>query len=554
MQMELRRYLEILSAYRWHLCVIPIVAALIGFAASFATSPRFVATATVQIIPAEIEPRTLTLRSQDGPPALALGLQDPTELLSREIVEGLASREVTERIAAGLNLGTPPAPAGLQALKAWLSGAVADAWAWLNHGYVARLEGDGALLAAIRGAVQARLVQGSYYMKISATWGDPATAARIANASVDAFVAHRQGVAAAAAIERRQFLEARVQEARQRVDQARAAVLAHGSGSDIVTADSLRAAVAALEEARASGRQNESALADARRREATAAQQLQAIPLEARTIQEAESTARPRPTAEVVTTGPNPVYQALQERRLGLRQEVVALEARRGVGDSGQQASTDSALTEARQRLAEVERQLAATDPRERSVQTVVTQGDDSSTTTRTTTPNPVYLALHERLLGLRQDVAALEARQGHLQAQVGAREAELRALAGRDSRLAALSQDLTLAGDAYSRRAGEWYDALIEESRPVNLIRMIDPARAPLYPSGPLRVLWLAVGALAGLAATAALIFIRSATDLSVHTAAEVEAALDLRLLSIVPVARATWPTRLLGSRREDR
>ena len=117
------------------------------------------------------------------------------------------------------------------------------------------------------------------------------------------------------------------------------------------------------------------------------------------------------------------------------------------------------------------------------------------------------------------------------------------------------MNQELVLASDTYSRRTADWYNALLEEARPVALIRLINPASAPVYPAYPIKIFWALIGAAAGLAVAVVLVFMRYNTDISLRTSAEAEAALALPLLALVPAARnGTIKSKLNGARRGAR
>jgi uncharacterized protein involved in exopolysaccharide biosynthesis len=536
--MELRRYLAIVAPYRWLLVSVPLIAAVVAFAATYAVKPRFVSVAVVQLIPEEIEPQTINLRSQDGPSTVALGLRDPTELLAQGIIENLGSREVAQIIVDDRGLTPGPPPTGWDATKAAVRSALQDVWTWLRFGYVARPSDEAALVEAVGGAIRANVVPGSYYMQLSATWDDPETAADLANASVRALLTHSRRVAARAAAERRHFIETQMAEVKQRVDAARRSLLAYSSANAVVAAESIRAALATYEAGLAAQRENERALAEARQRQAVVLEQLAGADPTVQTVQTAEGSLTPDQAA-IRATVPNPAYQALQTRIADLRQEVGGLEAGLDGAPADQRADRDRALAEAKQRLTVAEQQLRAISPTIQTVQTVDSATSRSSTTTRTTAPSLLHQTLQDQAYALQQEVAALEVRQSQLAQEVRGHDQVLRQLTARDGQLAALGQELSLASEAYSRRTAQWYDALFEEARPITQIRLVDPAIAPLYPAYPVKITWALIGAATGLVLVIVLIFLRHAADVSVRSSADAEAALDLPLLTVLPTPR---------------
>jgi uncharacterized protein involved in exopolysaccharide biosynthesis len=550
--MELRKYLGILSAYRWPLILIPVIATLVALGATYVISPRYVGTAVVQLIPEEIEPRTVTLRSQDGPSNVAIGLKDPTELLSQSIIESLSSHDVAAHVTDELKLNELPAPQGWNAFKSQVRQLLDDAWALLRYGYVAHKPREEATVDRVGQSLEAQLVRGSYYMEIYATWRDPETASSMANAAVQAVLQHARQVASASAAEQRKFLETQRLEAKKQVDTARTALLDYSSSNKIVSGVSVGSALVALDQARAALRQNELALIDAHQRLAQARQQSDAIPPDVATQLTSE---QPGPSSSMTsqTTSPNPVYQSLQDRVATLAQDVAALETRQGQAGSGSQ--DDLALAEARRRLDEGQQQLSATSATIEIVQHSSSQSEAQRREETTSSPNPIFQSTQRDALILEQEVAGLNSRSGQLQADVKAREQDVQNLTLSDGRLQALSQELALASDAYSRRTTEWYNALLEEARPVAPIRLINPASVPVYPAYPIKIFWALIGAAAGLAVAVVLVFMRYNTDISLRTSAEAEAALGLPLLALAPAPRnGTVKSKLNGARRGAR
>jgi uncharacterized protein involved in exopolysaccharide biosynthesis len=606
--MELRTYFSIMWAYRWPLIIIPLLAALVGLGATYVVSPRFVGETTVQLLPEEIEPRTVTLRSPDGPGTVALGLRDPTELLAQGVVESLSSREVAEYIVDELDLQMGEPETAWEAFKSWVRTLRDDVWNYVRYGYVVRDEDEDVMVFAVQRSLDADLVSSSYHMHIRSRWRDPETATRIANAAVGAVIRQSQRIASESAEEQRIFLDEQRLAARDRVNRARDEVLAYSANNQVVAGQSLAVAVNALEEARTQARQNEIARTLAVRQLDVARQQIEEVAAElVSTTTTNESSSQQAPQTSTITEQsimPNPVYQSLQESTATLAQDVVRLETLHGQMDNEVDAQAVLQMEEAQRQLAEVERQIAEEDiPRymrdsleaqaldlrsqiavigsrtdeqahlrrveierdlaaarlelgkaeeqlvgtdatvtnrvTRTSENLATYSSQSNRQQNTTEPNPVYLSIQQDILSLEQRVQSLDQQQDELAAQVRAREQELRDLTASDTQLAALNQELELASNEYSRRTADWYAAIIEESRPVTPLRVVDPATPPNYPSRPIKILWTGIGAAAGLAVAVVLVFVLHTTDLSLHTASEAESALRMPLLAVVPVRR---------------
>jgi uncharacterized protein involved in exopolysaccharide biosynthesis len=432
--MELRRYVQIMLLYRWQLILIPVVAALVGLAATYAMSRRYVGVATVQLLPNEVEPRAMTFRDQDGaaggPGPVAIGLRDPTELLAHGVAEQLASRDVAKSISDQLGLEQLPAPQGWDAVRAWVRARLQDVWALLRYGYAVQKPKSEATLDSVQNALRVLPVRGSYYLKVQATWADPKVASDMANAAAQAVLERGRQLARASAAERRQFLEQQLTEARARMESARVALLQYSQSADVSPGgESVRAAVNTLEGARAQLRESGLALAEAKRRQQATAQELAA--------QSARSGQQ--------GTTPNPAHTAMQEQVASLQQEVAALERRSPRAAVDAQISVDAALAEARTRLAQAESALAQAQPEMVTTQTQTTESSGPGTTTsttRATVANPAHSALVEHVAALQQEVVALELRSGRVSEE--ARRERERALADARGRLSEVNRQIS--------------------------------------------------------------------------------------------------------------
>jgi polysaccharide biosynthesis transport protein len=88
------------------------------------------------------------------------------------------------------------------------------------------------------------------------------------------------------------------------------------------------------------------------------------------------------------------------------------------------------------------------------------------------------------------------------------------------------------------------------QESFPISEARVISPAAPPLSKSKPKNALVLAIGLFGGIALGAALGFVRDSMDRVFRTSAQIEAALQLPCLSLVPLLKAPEQKPLVPGR----
>lgn len=114
---------------------------------------------------------------------------DPSNILTQTHVERILSRPTATRAvqivlaeAAGEGV-TPPEPS----FGARVSAFIWRTWATLNYGRVEPVGEEAQLINSLLENLEIEIVEGSYILRIEASWEDPVIAAMIANAVVDAY-------------------------------------------------------------------------------------------------------------------------------------------------------------------------------------------------------------------------------------------------------------------------------------------------------------------------------------------------------------------------------
>jgi len=183
-----------------------------------------------------------------------------------------------------------------------------------------------------------------------------------------------------------------------------------------------------------------------------------------------------------------------------------------GISDVAEQLRLSAASQESlRQQLRESQVKLKAlTAERETLRRTLSSiQKEDSTTTTLTTGrststqknigPSRVYQDLTTNSANLEAQIASESARSAALTEVLDQLKAG--SLSAQEARLRDLELKLSAANDAYRRVRGDYDDAIVNSAQGAIELSQVDTAGVPLYPSGPLRYLFLLVGLLLGLA-----------------------------------------------------
>ncbi len=181
-----------------------------------------------------------------------------------------------------------------------------------------------------------------------------------------------------------------------------------------------------------------------------------------------------------------------------------------GISDVAEQLRLSAGSQESlRQQLRESEVKLRALTAERDTLKRTLSgiQKEDSSTTTLTTGrststqknigPSKVYQDLTTSSANLEAQIASEDARRTALTEVLD----QLKAgnLSAHEARLRDLELKLGAASDAYRRVRGDYDEAIVNSAQGAIELSQVDSAGVPLYPSGPLRYLFLLVGLLTG-------------------------------------------------------
>jgi uncharacterized protein involved in exopolysaccharide biosynthesis len=170
-------------------------------------------------------------------------------------------------------------------------------------------------------------------------------------------------------------------------------------------------------------------------------------------------------------------------------------------------ADNDVQLAAARAELSELKRQMGQVSTTDSNSSTIET--GRSTTTLTTTNGSTVYAQLRAQVATASGEVASLQAKHEALVAEMTDGEHSAN-LPPKEAKLKNLELQLAAANDAYKvvRTA---YDQSVTDSQNGTLeLSQVDRAGPPLYPSSPLRYLFLLIGLLVGVTGGVGLAYLR--------------------------------------------
>jgi polysaccharide biosynthesis transport protein len=149
---------------------------------------------------------------------------------------------------------------------------------------------------------------------------------------------------------------------------------------------------------------------------------------------------------------------------------------------------------------------------------------------------------LNGQLRAADAEIRERAAEQNRLQSQLNFHRSRLELSPATEQELATLTQEYNVAKDNYQAIANEQLSSQMAEDldrkQKTMLFRVLDPAKQPEKPYKPNRRALALFGLLAGLGAGFGIAFYREFTDESLRTEKDVETALGLEVLAIIPQA----------------
>ncbi len=157
-----------------------------------------------------------------------------------------------------------------------------------------------------------------------------------------------------------------------------------------------------------------------------------------------------------------------------------------------------------------------------------------------TTAVNPVYQQIKASLAAVEADLAAAQAREAALQARVGEYRRKSVSIPAAEQEHREITRDVDVTAGIYNNLLRKLEDARIQREVEVKdegiSLRILDPAKAPLYPAKPNRPLIILIGVLAALGLGGAAAVLREFLDRSFRNRQEVEEELHLSVIGAIP------------------
>ncbi|MDP3660855.1 polysaccharide biosynthesis tyrosine autokinase, partial [Phenylobacterium sp.] len=483
------KYWHIAQKWRWLLAAALLAGLAAGVVATLLTTPLYRASTTLQI---DREPaKIVAVESQ----------QTPEQVSAAEFYQTqyglLKSRSLAERIVATLNLAYDDSFLNQKGDKT--AAQVARAAAQPRTA-AERSERSHQAVSLVMEGLRVEPVQSSRLVKVSYESPNPVVAAKIANAVADNFIATNLERRYEASSYARRFLEGRLAQIRQRLEESERQLVAYAASREIINI----------------GGESTGSDGQTMPQQSLAATDLasmnQALALATNNRIQAEQRwreARSTPDGSLPEVLQNPSSQSLQQQRSTLWAEYQ---------QNLQLFKPDyPTMVEARARIDALDRQL--------SIQAQSVKG---------ALKNQYDVALRQE----RSLAAAVEERKG-----------EVLDLRSRSIQYNIIQREVDTNRSLYDGLLQRYKEIGVAGGIGTNNVSVVDRAETPTAPFAPRPIHNLAQFGLAGLMLGVAVAFLLGQLDVSIKVPEDIERALGLPLLGTVPIApKNLSPVRALS------
>lgn len=343
--------------------------------------------------------------------------------------------------------------------------------------------------------IKTQPVKDTEILKVQVTARSPEEAQIVANALVESFVGRITALVRAEQSTVREFIGERLHDSKDALEKAETALAQYKYKEKIVApAEETKAIVEEMSAITKIQAENEVDLSSAKATLSSVDQQLAA-----------ENSG---------FVGDSPLIQQYKGKLADLEIELVSL-SEKYTDKHPQVIATKAAITETKNKLnTEITRIVNAEAP----------------------SANPLHQGLVKSKLESEAALAVATAKQGAIRKLIAEREKDLIKLPAKEQGLARVMRDAQVAQEIYIMLAKRHEEARISEVMQPTDVQVIDVATMPEKPISPKKKLNVIIGAILGIFAGLAFVFLREYLNKSIRTADDVAYYLDLPVLGTIP------------------
>jgi len=496
--LEFRHLLRVLSAHRRTIVLLCLSATISTIALTYLVSEKYEAASLILIRPqADVKFSAEDKAVFDFPINFAI----PFETISRTYGEVITSRTIVEKVVLALGLDKPVGEEnGDKPFRNLIKGLTGGTWTFLKYGRIEPGNPREDAVQRVAACLSVTPTKETFVFEIRCRTAKREQTAAIANAAAAAFVEYSREANGSESKRAREFIGGRLEDSRREFEEARQQLKAFKDRQRTVLLDE----------------ELTSRIREAARLEAALTDNSKEIDgLKAEIAEFARQLGQQgRYLQSSSTTADNPVM-------VDLRKELSKLQVER------------SALLA---KLAPANPQVTVLDERIAEIEGLLGKGEARIVSEETSSLNAVYQGLDQKSLLDQANLQKLQAEREKLLDTIEARRAAFATTADVQSEQVKLQLALTTTEETYRLGKRRYDEARIRELENVSDIRVVSPAAAPIYPTGPIKIyqagVSLFLAALLGLLAALVLDFFNH----RLLTVADAERALGLPVLTAIP------------------
>jgi len=467
--MEIRYLLGVIRAHLSFVIIMTLVAGATGLLATYVLREDYEASTLILIRPQQQRNYSATAKVKstlDYPVSFNI----PPESVSQTYGTIMTSPAVAKRVVELLKLDQPAphedAPIYVRTYRAVRDYArltVANVWDFVRYGRVEPRDPYWNAVDNVVKGLKASPVEDTYLFKLTATWNHPQVSAAIADTAARVFIeytlAARRNEESAAV----EATDRRLQEVQAQLDQARERLrVFEAQKQSSAPTKRLELKLDALTQAESLREETARKLASTDARISSLQGQLESEPVE---VQASRTLARNDFLSELRT------QLASDERKLAEREQT---------------------MTPEHPEVKALRARIEATNKRIAEEQEMVRLRDDSAR-------NTVRDGLRKELLEDQTARQSLMATQRELEQTVTDYKGGIEQLVDRRAVREQMALDVSVLEDEYKFVNREHSEALLAVTQELSEIRALAPAIVPVYPRGPLKILYVGLGLCSG-------------------------------------------------------
>jgi len=526
---EFRQYWEIVLRYKGLIISLVLCASLGALAFTYVLTEPYTASSLVLIRPQE------TRRVTDPPAGMkekeVLGFPlvgTKANVFNRSYAGIIQSRGIAKKIVDDLGLDKLSKPKESNLVKrAWkfvknqVKFCIYVGWTLMKHGRFERPDPYENLIDNIKYSLSAEPIRDTYLIQIDATSDDPDFAALLANAASEAFIDYWREASYNSTEEDLGILESQAEANEVELDSLMTAVETFKQEEGILDLEvEILEKISSMNHFEMKLRQVQADIDE--------------VIYESKSIEhELLGTDLTSDATTIVSS--NPVAIELQKILVDLEIEMAGAQ-RRFTPSHPEVIALQAKIDETKRRLASEE---------------TYTISDETSE------KNPVYLGMEERLALLKTKLPALEAKRDGYRDTVEEYSREIGSLRDKTKELSILERRVDTLKAIHSEFVMGVRDYRVLSIKKPAEIHLVSAATPPLYPTGPIKVIYAGIAAGMALVIGIALAFFLEYINVRIRTIDEAESCLDLPVLATIPMimktSKSERPGILLPEKRAD-